>query len=508
MSTSRKNYNDLYMPHDNRGVGQLKICGRDTRLKLLSSKPIRDTDKAFRDQHGFLKDGSKASLLGCVELGSTQYWSERRRYETRFYPQYVLIGERFIASDDAVIKAIHYHFENVDCLMDGRETFGTINPTRDEFVRILEAEEERVDKIAREHGWDSHTVERQIGERPMLQYFSGCWEILKCDAEVGSVRMANRISHDGLSSPKGTSIENEITVSLRFVTSRTVEETLSLLGGLHSFFELCLGRRQRYLWIEADLVEERPETNDGLKLPHEVHWSYCNERVFGETGRTNYFDNLVCPGTERAEFARVLSGWLNSEPVVGDARGRFCNAFHSGSYSVDRIVGAANMFDLLPDSYVPLRKELDEPTRELVDETRNRFKELPESFARQSMLSALGRIGSASLADKICHRADIVMAADSNVFSELHLPCRQAVVCRNHYVHGSEGPFDYREKISLFVFLVDTLEFVFAASELIELGWNYGSWRGKRLGSSHKFGSYVASFGENLRDLKRALNVE
>ena len=208
----------------------------------------------------------------------------------------------------------------------------------------------------------------------------------------------------------------------------------------------------------------------------------------------------------RPNFQRCCTGWLDSAPVVGDARGRFGSAFHSGAYGIDRIVGAANMFDLLPDTYVPRKKELDEPTRALVDETRARFKALPESFARHSVLSALGRVGSASLADKICHRADVLIEADADAFAELHLPCRQAVLCRNHYVHGGESAFEYREKFNEFAFLVDTLEFVFAASELIELGWDYHAWQGKRFGPSHKFGRYVADFEENLRNLKQVLS--
>ena len=508
MGKSNKNYNDLYTPDNGRGVGHLQLCGKDTQLKLLGSEPIGDPDKAFRDQHGFLKNGAKASLLECVFLGSTEYMSESGKHETRFFPHFVLIGESYIASDDATIKAIHYHFENVDCLVQGRQTFGTINPTREEFVRILQAEEKRVDKIAQEHGWERGKHEVQIGDQPILQYFSGRWEIVQVDAEVGSVRMTNRVSHKLGSSSKGTGIDNEIAVSLQFVAPRTVDDAISALRNVHGFFELCLGQRQRYLWIEAELVEERVQTSDGRNPPLEVYWSLCNERVSGEAEPTHFQDNLLCPAAQPTEFAKVLSGWLDSAPKVDDARGRFGSAFHSGSYGVNRIVGAANMFDLLPDTYIPRKKELDEPTRALVDATRARFEELPEGFPRHSMLSALGRVGSPSLGDKICHRADIVIKADANAFAELHLPCRQAVVCRNHYVHASKGAFDYRQKSNEFAFLADTLEFVFAASELIELGWDYDSWRGKHFGSSHKFGRYVANFEENLRNLKQVLNTK
>ena len=165
------------------------------------------------------------------------------------------------------------------------------------------------------------------------------------------------------------------------------------------------------------------------------------------------------------------------------------------------------MFDLLPDTHIPLKKEPDKRTRDAVEESRERFKTLPDSFARQSMLSALGRVGTASLRDKICHRADVLTKADPKRFAELDLPCSQAVLCRNHYVHGSEAAFNYREESNAFAFLTDTLEFVFAASDLIELGWDYNFWREKGSSLSHNFGSYVVNYEENLRILKQLLNA-
>ena len=278
------------------------------------------------------------------------------------------------------------------------------------------------------------------------------------------------------------------------------------MSTLHSFFELCLGKRQRYLWIEIELERLEAEIDDPIGRCLQGYWSYCNEHMYGKTASTQYGDVLLDAGAQEAEFATVLSGWLDSAPSVGKARSRLANAFHSGSYDVDRIVGAANVFDLLPSTHVPSRVEPGEPTRDAVKESRERFKALPDSFARQSVLSTLGRVGTASLRDKICHRAEILTMADPRRFAELHLPCHQAVLCRNHFVHGSEGAFDYREEFNAFAFLTDTLEFVFAASDFIELGWDYNSWLKKGSTLSHNFGSYVVNYGANLRMLKQLVN--
>ena len=505
MGKSKNNYNDLYIPRDGVGVGHLTIAGKDTLLKLLNSKPLEDTDEEFRDYHGLLKDGSKVSLLECVETGSTDYrLGESAQCETRFFPHYVLIGESFINSGETGIQAIHYHFENVDCLVNGYRMFGTIHPGREEFRKILEADHQRCEKVAQEHDRGKLKFEPEIGDHPVLLYFSGLREIVKCGAQIGSVTMTNRTSH-GFGSSKGVDISNEITASLEFVSPTTATKAFASLNTLHSFFELCLGRHQRYLWIEVELVREKAETDDRIAPCLEGYWSYCNERVSGETAPTR--DILLEPGTQKAEFEKVLSGWLDSAPNVGDARGRFASTFHSDSYSVDRIVGAANMFDLLPDTHVPSKKEPDVRTRDMVEKSREQFKALPDSSARQSMLSALGRVGTASLRDKIYHRAGILTKADPKRFAELQLPCNQAVLCRNHYVHGSEAAFNYREESKSFAFLTDTLEFVFAASDLIELGWDYISWCKNGSSLSHNFGSYIVNYEGNLRMLKQLLNA-
>ena len=507
MNNSKEDYNDVYVPRDGVGVGRLAIAGKDTELKLSTSNPSESVSTDLRDHHGTLNDGSKASLLGCVRTGYTSYgWGERAQDETTFLPHYVLLGETFISSEESIIRAIHYNFENVGCLANGLGTFGTIYPNREEFRRILEADHKRRERIAREHQWETRKFDPKIGDAPVLQYFNGVWGIAKCDARIGSVTLANRASH-GLGSSKGVSIDNEVTVSLEFAAPTTVAEALASLRTLHGFFELCLGTRQRYLWIEAELVKEEAEPDDPIPPGLDVYWSYGNEGISGATAPTLFVDVLLEAGRHKAEFVRVLSGWLDSAESMGSARSRIANSFHSGSYSADRIIGSANAFDVLPKTHVPSGVEVDGATREALKECRERFRALPESVARQSVLSALGRVGKPGLRDKICHRAEIVAEADPRRFSELHVPCSQAVVCRNHFVHGSEGAFDYWGEYSAFAFLVDTLEFVFAASDLIELGWNYKAWRDKGSTLSHNFGAYVDAYDINLRMLKELINA-
>jgi hypothetical protein len=66
-------------------------------------------------------------------------------------------------------------------------------------------------------------------------------------------------------------------------------------------------------------------------------------------------------------------------------------------------------------------------------------------------------------------------------FPDSYLVLDEAVNCRNHYVHGSRAKIDDQEHFFETVpFFTDTLEFVFAASDLIEAGWNITSSRMNR----------------------------
>jgi hypothetical protein len=64
-------------------------------------------------------------------------------------------------------------------------------------------------------------------------------------------------------------------------------------------------------------------------------------------------------------------------------------------------------------------------------------------------------------------------------FPELAFVTEKAVNCRNHFVHGSSGDFDYASDYPITWFFVDTLQFVFGASDLVEAGWDIAAWIAK-----------------------------
>jgi hypothetical protein len=55
------------------------------------------------------------------------------------------------------------------------------------------------------------------------------------------------------------------------------------------------------------------------------------------------------------------------------------------------------------------------------------------------------------------------------------------------------------------MFFTDTLEFVFATSELIEAGWDIEAWYKPGTTMSHLFAGYRINYAENLANLKSLL---
>lgn len=499
MPTS-ENYNGIFLPTDNQFAGHLKIAGADSILKLVGKTFCQSTEAEDLDIHGILNNGKKASLLKCVLYSKTQHrFDDNSQSESVFFPNYVIVGEEYLRSDEPVIQKIHYHFENVHCLLSGHKIFQSLSPDTEETLHILESEHKRAEKAAEKYGWSKRPFKPQISDHPQLLYFSGLWEIISSDSKVGKVSLTNR-TNCTMRSAAGIGIKNEITANIEFKEPKTLDTAIDALRSLHSLFELNLGRRQRLCWIELELVYRSKESAHDMPQKAQLYWSLCNERVRNES-KTSLNDVLISPEQHPEEFAKVVTCWMNSMDIMGDPRGRFGTAF-SGNYGIDRIVGAANMFDLLPETHAPRAKEVDASLKEAVMQCRKTFKDLPNSFAKQSILSALGRIGRASLRDKVYFRADKVIAAAGGKFQELHLPCHHAVLARNHYVHGSNGAFNYQNHFTQFAFIIDTLEFVFAASDLLDLGWDLKRWMNEGTSMTHPFGAYIVNYSQNIEHLK------
>lgn len=171
--------------------------------------------------------------------------------------------------------------------------------------------------------------------------------------------------------------------------------------------------------------------------------------------------------------------------------------------AMTRIVGVANMFDILPGSACTAVVELSPILEGARDAARTAFRALPSSPERESILNALGHIGKPTLKRKIRSRVKLITDAIGARFADLELVTDQAVDCRNFYVHGTPGKFSYGVHSDQSTFFTDTLEFVFAASDLIEAGWDIAEWIKEGTTMSHPFGRYHVGYAERLGALKK-----
>jgi len=268
--------------------------------------------------------------------------------------------------------------------------------------------------------------------------------------------------------------------------------------------EVIAGRPQNIVELSfrlaASAAEEHPKMLD-------AYWCLPPRRKIDDESRKPHPADLpLQAGRYPDKFANVLARWLERHEEWRNARSRYATASaHQNRYDTDRLVGAANMFDIMPaaacPTVVPLSPELEKPR----DEARSAFEALPNTPERNSVLGALGRIGKPTLKRKIRSRVKLITDLVGERFPDLEMVTDQAVDCRNFYVHGTPGKFDYGTHVDQPSFFTDTLEFVFAAADLIDAGWDIAEWIEDGTTMSHPFGRYRVSYAERLTELKKLL---
>ncbi len=367
----------------------------------------------------------------------------------------------------------------------------------DAFSSVLNAQP-LVEEITRGTALDRPIV---TGSDAIVLYFTGKSEIFAADTVLGRV-FASHNPRFNIGGPDGVYLKNKIFLTITFCEEIKFADAIYRVSTLLDYAGMLIGRPQNLLdlYISAGSDPEKP-------IILQVYWSMPPKRDLAhEMSNPHPGDVLLEGSTQPEAFSRVTAKWLDQQEAWRDARARFFNSFAKQRYhDIDRLVGAANMFDILPGSAVPRDVELSDELRGAQSAARKIFHALPRSDGRETVLNALGRIVKSNLKQKVRHRAQLVAEASGTRFPDLSMVTDEAVNCRNHYVHGSDARFDYNNNFDAVVFFIDTLEFVFATSDLIECGWDMKSWCETPTGMSHPFGSYRVNYLAQLADLKALL---
>jgi hypothetical protein len=463
------------------------VAGTETSLYLRDDEYFHPQSIPDGCVTGTLHDLTKVTLIQCLTLEGPGSGSRdgERYYYAKLFPHFVLEGRRHVGPNDRSIFEISLVLEDATALFYDFDAFGTVIDAVPHIERIATAN--KLDRPI------------PIGPEPRIAYFTGKRDIIEADTALGKVRARHNPGWS-LGGPHGVRIDNIISVSLETEPPVAFNEAISRTLRLLRFLELVIGRPQnlRELVIHLDGGEHR----DPLK----VHWSLRPSRHVDATERGRSpqpADLLLDPIHRPEEFACVMRAWLEKDEERQDARQRFHTSFaNQRRYSVERLVGAANTFDILPKSAAPKEVELSEELQDAKRRCRKIFDALPASYERSSVLNALGRMGKASLKHKTRYRARYIVDAVGERFPELGSVLDEAIDCRNHYVHGSASKIYYSRNFDMVTFFTDTLEFVFAASELTEAGWNIRAFIETATSMSHPFGAYRISYDAKLQALK------
>lgn len=472
--------------------GELTYAGRHTSLRLRDSAYFDTYPVEGRCLNGTLHDLTRVSLLHCLTTpvpGSVNSGTEGY-YFAEVFPHFVVHGDRQITNDGKVITEVQFLVDDASTLFYDFDAFGALIDARSLIEEVVRARRRELER------WPGRSRDIRVGPDPAILYFTGQHEILAAETVLGRVHASHHTSHS-LGGPDGVYVKSKIFTGIIFEDPRSFDDTITCVLALLRFLELVVGRPQNLLSFQV-----RVKSEDELPCILDVYWSMPPKREVSGGLSPEPRDVLVNGGIQPVEFARVLSNWLRRDESWLDARVRFSKCFAGRHrYSVDRLIGAANMFDILPPSAVPPDVPLSEEMKCAKEKCSTICKGLPASPERDSLLSALGRLGKSNLKNKIRHRANLLTDAVGDRFPELTTVTDEAVNCRNYYVHGGEPQFEYGIQLEVCNFFTDTLEFLFGTSDLIEAGWDMKAWCTTPTSMSHPFGSYRVGYVENLRRL-------
>jgi hypothetical protein len=469
--------------------GELTLSGAKTSL-YLHDKDFFSTH-SIPDQHiqGVLHDLTKISLINCITTsgpGSGNRGKERYHFSTVF-PHFVVYGDSHIAPNDKTIVEVHFAVDDATTLFYDFDAFGFLVDARPFIEQIANA----------------NALQRQIttGPDPEILYFTGKKEIFTADTQLGRVSASHNPSHN-LGGPDGVRLTNTILVTLAFKEPVIFDDSIIRASTILRYLGMLVGRPQNLLRLTL-----RTESDPQRPIFLEVYCSMPPNREPSHEGKKPHpSDVLTDAVSQPEEFSRVLANWLDRQLDWCDARQRFFNSFaKQNHYGLDRLIGSANMFDILPSSAVPPDVQLTDELKSAKEAGRTTFLRLPQSPERDSVLGTLGRIGKASLKQKVRHRAQRIVDAVGERFPELLSVTDEAVNCRNYYVHGGDSRFDYNAHFNTVSFFTETLEFVFAASDLLEAGWNIKTWASVPTTMSHPFARFRVNYATHLQELKALL---
>ncbi|MGR5539013.1 HEPN domain-containing protein [Vibrio campbellii] len=408
--------------------------------------------------YGITHDNKTLSLLNCISYESQRFGIDSVTYSNTIQPHIALTGKMRVDPNNDKFYSISLVVGNSHALLGSFRSFGYINFPDDGLVSQLNAQEHAPSFVA-EH-------------KPILAYFNGDFDIFSQDTELGVISASNYVSTGGGFNSDGVSIRNKVVLTVKFHTSKTLNEALNIAHKVSLLLRFIAGDN---VFFEDISVSDGSENN--FQILYDTY-------SWGENlDNTKSANPLIDISSE--DFPQFLVSWFShvDRDIV---RYSFYDGFLKGrSYSSDRLIKAANMFDIFPSSKVNskkvLKQEETEKLKSLKKHIKEEFSELND--IKDSLLMSIGFLTRKSLKDRVNERITMIesyLASREFDLEDIYFILGLAIKARNYHVHGSEfkqlTPHQMHQFQALFTCF---FEYIYAVSELIECGWgeNHISYR-------------------------------
>lgn len=472
-------------------VGELRIKGAGTLLKLHSDEMLAHVATADCIK-GMSYTGEYLTLIDCRSpgVGHTSYRNSPTRYHADVFPHYVAIGGCHIDPSQSHISAIHFTTDDLVDLFYDFDAFSSVIDARPIIDTVLQ-ERRQMRPV-------------ESGDCPQVLYFTGKDCLAEVSTAIGKISVHHRPNFS-VGGPSGIYIKNRIVVSIEPERPVTFHEAVNYMYDVACFLSIAAGRVQGVNHIQITAAEIGGDTQQVLTVQPSYRWKLTDK---SDQHKPHPGDTPLDPIRHRAEFEAVLSDWIERHREWRVARNRYLGCMRKvNRYGAERLVAAANVFDILPPQAVPSVDKISQDLAETRDACILMLRQHASGIDRDSALSVLRRFGKPSLPKKVAHRASIVTSRFGNRFSDLEFVARIAVKCRNFFVHGSSPGSDFVKLEPLIPFLTDALEFIFAASDLIDAGWDAERWNAEGHGWGHSFARFRTEYDVALAELKKATDA-
>ena len=471
-------------------AGQLKL----TRGNLFGSNVVSVTNDEFvhvdsgASLHGISEDG-KVSLLDCVR-GEILRMTRRDGFVIHHGDisfRYALFGKRHVSMDQACIRGIQFTLE-------GAESNVFVNDKFERFGHLYDPDEAVLKAIGRTR--PDYLKGEFVRGNAMVSYFTGDWEFLpRFDTVLGTVRVGRSMQID----PFGRTMKDTQHIAVDFENPMTLEGAWTKMREIRQFLGWMMGYVPGWKNVLV-FTSQSGEHGFCEDAGSQIEVFGPNEwKEVPEVARPR--GTLIDASRHPEHFMKVMAKWLRRN---GDARRKIANARFFGCFPgslsrviEDGIVSAANTFDLLPDEDKPETNPIPESVLGILTDASNKVKScMSRGAQRDDVLNALGLIRrNKRLRHIVEHRAEIVLNRfGGERLRHLERVIGLAVKCRNYYTHGpgdpDPGDVDFAD-FKVVIFLTETLEFIYGASELLLCGWDPN----KSVGDEwHPLGGYVESY--------------